>query len=423
MENNQLVKRKSILLQPTHKKVIYLFFNSKDQKHTQRIVQNVLSLSDEQIHILFNRLISGFSRRHRDYESILQAHFSRIADILPNLSQISEERKMVIGSYFTKEYSVESAALFNPSIVLHSDQDNLDEGNSRFVMSLRATGEGHISSIEFVSGVIDSSGEISIDPISKYASTPIIAKQKNSANETAEIMFDAKQPISERVIFPVSPDECNGIEDVRFVRFEDDDIQTYYGTYTAYDGKQIKSKLIETADFVHFKTHTLHGNAVQDKGMALFPKKINGKYAMISRQDGESILLMYSNDLHVWQKSQVILQPRQPWEFTKMGNCGSPIETEAGWLLLSHGVGAMRKYVIGIYLLDLNDPSKIIGQLDEPLLGPNEIEREGYVPNVVYSCGAMINNGELIIPYAMSDLASGIVVVNVDKLLNKLLRK
>jgi predicted GH43/DUF377 family glycosyl hydrolase len=420
MENNQLVKRKSILLQPNHKRVICRFFTSKDQKRTQRIVQNVLSLSDEQIHIIFNRLISGFSQRHRNYESILQAHFSRIADILPNLSQISEERKMVISSYFTKEYSVESAALFNPSIVLHPDQDNLNEGSSRFVMSLRATGEGHISSIEFVSGVIDSSGEISIDPISKYANTSIITKQKNSDNKTVEIMFDAKQPISERVIFPVSPDECNGIEDVRFVRFEDDDIQTYYGTYTAYDGKHIKSKLIETADFVHFKTHTLHGNAVQDKGMALFPKKINGKYAMISRQDEDNIRIMFSDELLRWERSSIIKEPEMDWEFIKIGNIGSPLETEHGWLLLTHGVGAMRKYVIGACLLDKTDPTKVIAQLREPLLSPNEDEREGYVPNVVYSCGCIINNGLLILPYAMSDSVTGFVTVSVPALIQRM---
>jgi predicted GH43/DUF377 family glycosyl hydrolase len=369
-------------------------------------------------------------------------------------------------------------------MVWHPDQSDLPEGSRRFILSLRATGEGHISSITFRSGVIDKENKINIDTPSRYVATSenitnsvyekklferklieldlindfannVLSsledifsitdlencitilmrpfRNKGGENELTakgilslavsnyEIQYNPDQRLSERIIFPHSPSEINGIEDARFVEFTDEDGQRiYYATYSAYDGKVVFPQLLETKDFLHFKMSTLNGPEVKNKGMALFPRKINGLYAMISRQDNENIFLMYSDLLHFWYTKQLILKPTYPWEFVQLGNCGSPIETEAGWLVLSHGVGAMREYSIGAFLLDKNDPSIVIGRLDEPLLTTNGKEREGYVPNVVYSCGSAIHGDELIIPYAMSDHASSIAKVSISELLQKL---
>jgi predicted GH43/DUF377 family glycosyl hydrolase len=369
-------------------------------------------------------------------------------------------------------------------MVWHPDQSDLPEGSSRFILSLRATGEGHISSITFRSGVIDKENKISVHTPTRYVTiseniiNPVYEKtlferklfeldllndlakkilssledfftitdledcikilmrpfrNKEGENELTtkgilslalsnyEIQYNSEQRLSERIIFPHSPSQINGIEDARFVQFtDDDDRRIYYATYTAYDGKVVLPQILETTDFLHFKISTLNGPEAKNKGVALFPRKINGLYAMISRQDNENIFLMYSEHLHFWYTKQLILKPTFPWEFVQLGNCGSPIETDAGWLVLSHGVGAMREYSIGAFLLDKEDPSIVIGRLEEPLLTPNENEREGYVPNVVYSCGSIIHGGELIIPYAMSDYASSIAKVNLNDLLTEL---
>jgi predicted GH43/DUF377 family glycosyl hydrolase len=238
------------------------------------------------------------------------------------------------------------------------------------------------------------------------------------AQSNYEVHFPPDSRLSERVLFPVTPSQSNGIEDARFVLFQDDDgSRTYYATYTAYDGKFVLPQFIETPDFLHFKFITLNGRAVQNKGMALFPRKINGRYAMLGRQDQENLYLMFSDDLHFWNTAQPLLQPAFPWEFIQLGNCGSPIETEAGWLVLSHGVGAMRKYCIGAFLLDRHDPAKVIGRLREPLIKPDENEREGYVPNVVYSCGSLVFERQLIVPYAMSDYATTFATLPLDEVL------
>jgi predicted GH43/DUF377 family glycosyl hydrolase len=394
---------------------------------------------------------------------------------------LSDVQRALIGAYFTKEYSIESAALFNPSLVPHPDQSLLKKGSLRFVMSLRATGEGHVSSIVFRSGVLDRQNTFLFDPISDFVETPDLqldavykrnpfqlklnemgtsneitahilnqlpedftynelvekigilrakplfseAHQKRTfnamcwlANSNYEVSFHADHRISERVIFPVSKNENKGIEDARFVQFFNDNGDVvYYATYTAYNGT-ILPQLIETKDFIKFNILTLNGKAVQNKGMALFPRKIGGRYAMLSRQDGENNHIMFSDNIHFWQESQIIQEPEYPWEFIQIGNCGSPLETNEGWIVLTHGVGPMRKYCIGAILLDLEKPTKVIARLDEPLLAPHEKEREGYVPNVVYSCGAIIHNNELVIPYAMSDINSGIATVMVRELIN-----
>ena len=476
--------RTKIVIKPDYKRVLYRPFTIISEERIIKIIGRILTLSEKEVKKELKQVMTEFEERHQRLRDFYFKRFEQVEKYLLLDQHLSNERKLLIGSYFTLEYSLESAALFNPSMVWHPDQSGLPEGSRRFILSLRATGEGHISSITFRSGVIDKENKINIHAPSHYVQTaenitnPVYEKIlferklieldllndfaknvlnsledsftitdledcikilvrpfKNKVKENEitakgilslalsnyEIQYNADQRLSERVIFPHSPSEINGIEDARFVEFTEDDGQRiYYATYTAYDGKVIFPQLLETKDFLHFKISTLNGPEVKNKGMALFPRKINGLYSMISRQDNENIYLMYSEHLHFWYTKQLLLKPTYPWEFVQIGNCGSPIETEAGWLVLSHGVGAMREYSIGAFLLDKDDPSKVIGRLVEPLLTPNENEREGYVPNVVYSCGGAIHGDELIIPYAMSDHASSIAKVNINEVLKKL---
>jgi predicted GH43/DUF377 family glycosyl hydrolase len=443
-----------------------------------------MNLSEEEAIRLLDCVIANFSNRHKNIKKIFNKNFDEVAGLLPDDTVLSVERRSLIGAYFTHEYSIQAAAFFNPSIVISPIQTHVKKDCLRFVMSFRSTGEGHISSIEFRSGIINEVNEITFDPVSKFVETPEVIKNrtyekhlfcrkleemdlKNEISENIfkdipgdfsftvlqraieqefarhsnphqlfydttekmlwlarsnyDLKFTKDKRISERVIFPVSENESRGIEDARFVRFINDDGEiTYYATFTAYNGFNILPQLLETKDFFNFKIRTLNGDAVQNKGMALFPRKIKGKYMMISRQDGENMFIMVSDNPHFWHNAKLLQKPRYSWEFVQIGNCGSPIETDEGWILLTHGVGPMRKYCIGAYLLDLEDPSKVIGHLTEPLLSPNEEEREGYVPNVLYTCGAIIHNEELIIPYSMSDTASGIAVVSVKELLSRL---
>jgi predicted GH43/DUF377 family glycosyl hydrolase len=475
------VKRIGPTLSPDRTRVLMRPFRPTTEDIARRIVARVMALPDEEVVRLLGRVLDEFQDRHEQVEQLFRNRFAQVAPHLDPDALPSPERQALIGSYFTHEYSPESAALFNPSIVPHPDQNGLPRGALRFILSLRATGEGHISSITFRSGIVSAQHRITLTPPVPFVtepervpnslySKPLFARKLEElgvqndfsrrvldripeaftmddlrgalaaerqhvdpADSTAdraergilllaesnyEVRFPPGRRVSQCVIFPSSPSQSNGIEDARFVRFlEDNGTVTYYATYTAYDGKIILPQLLETADFVHFKFSTLNGPAVQNKGMALFPRKIDSRYAMISRQDDENILLMFSDNLHFWHTPLVLLSPAQPWEFIKMGNCGSPIETEAGWLVLSHGVGAMRKYCLGAFLLDLNDPTRVLGRLREPLLAPNEAEREGYVPNVVYTCGALLHGRELIIPYAMSDYATSFATVSLDELL------
>ena len=447
----------------------------------RRVFARVMALSEEEVVRLLGQVLGEFADRHEQVAPFFRKSFSRVNIYLEPGASPSPERQMLIGAYFTHEYSPESAALFNPSIVPHPDQTGVPKGALRFILSLRATGEGHISSITFRTGQVSALHRISLVPPVPFVMEPervanaayvkalfahklqeagvqnefcrrvldqlhedftlkelhavLLASglTEDTSDATAtraargilllaesnyEVNFAPESRVSQRVLFPSAPSQSNGIEDARFVRFQNDDGSfTYYATYTAYDGKITLPQLLETPDFVHFKFSTLNGPAVQNKGMALFPRKIQGRYAMLSRQDDENILVMFSDNIHFWHTPQVLLAPAQPWEFIKLGNCGSPIETEAGWLVLSHGVGAMRKYCLGAFLLDLNDPTRVIGRLREPLLAPNEAEREGYVPNVVYTCGALLHGRELIIPYAMSDSATSFATVSLDELL------
>ncbi|HEX3729061.1 MAG TPA: glycoside hydrolase family 130 protein [Opitutaceae bacterium] len=476
------VKRIGPTLRPDHSRVLMRPFRPTTDDIARAVAGRVLGLPEVEVGRLLREVLAEFGNRHQAVQEFFQRRFRYIRDSLAaDWPELSVQRRALIGAYFTHEYSPESAALFNPSIVPHPDQSEVPEGALRFILSLRATGEGHISSITFRVGVISAQHRVSLQPPVAFAvepervpnavyETPLFARKLDEAGvrntfaravleqlgttftadqlhqtlereraSTAEspavadraargmlllaesnyeVRFDPAQPVSQRVIFPSSPSQSNGIEDARFVRFVDDDGQaTYYATYTAYDGKIILPQLLETADFVHFRFITLNGPAAQNKGMALFPRRIGGRYVMLSRQDDENILLMFSDNLHFWEAPQVLLTPAQPWEYIKIGNCGSPIETEAGWLVLSHGVGAMRKYCLGAFLLDLEDPTRVIGRLRQPLLSANEAEREGYVPNVIYTCGAILHRGEVIIPYAMSDSATSFASVPLDDLL------
>jgi predicted GH43/DUF377 family glycosyl hydrolase len=446
------------------------------------ILARVLLLDDAAVATTLESVLHEFHDRHEDIRAIFLDRYNKMAPLLPVDGAVSEPRKLLIGSYFTNEYSLESSALFNPSIVPAPDQSGLGPGELRFILSLRATGEGHISSITFRSGIAAPDGTVRLDPVTRFVHSPrpepaagydlslfrrklhemgiehdavkratselsdtfhmgeLVARVARlrredvpseviRAGEQALYLAEANYTVrfkdglrmAEKVLFPYSPLESNGIEDARFVRFRHDDgAVVYYATYTAYNGSTIFPQIVETRDFCAFRVSTLNGPAVTNKGLALFPRKINGLYAMLGRQDGENIHLMFSDHPYFWYESKVIIRPSQPWEFTQLGNCGSPIETEAGWLVLTHGVGPMRKYCIGAVLLDRDDPSRILGRLKDPLLGPAPDEREGYVPNVVYSCGSLVHHDTLILPYAVSDTATRFASVPLGDLLDAL---
>jgi len=407
---------------PDKKRVIARFLEINDPIHLTNVINRALGLDKEKMMQEINKTLKDFAGRHRNVEDIFMQNYLRIEKHVTAIdSSISKERKLFIGSLFTMEYSNESTSLFNPSVVIYPKQNNLQSGQTRVIFSFRATGEGHISSIVFRSAIIEKNNDVYIEPISRYVST---SKADILSHLDYEFTFPKDQYISERVIFPVSDEESHGIEDARFVRFANDDgSYIYYATYTAYNGSAIKPMLLETKDFHHFKMSLLSGTYAIDKGMALFPRKINGKFAMIGRVDSENLYLMYSTDIRSWNDTTKIILPQEPWEFTKIGNCGSPIETKAGWILITHGVGPMRKYCIGAVLLDKDDPSKVIARLKEPLISPKEEEREGYVPNVVYSCGSILLNDKLIIPYAAADSVSSIAVISLNELLDKLLNR
>jgi len=477
------LKRTSTVLRPDQTRVLLRPFDPGDSDRTCGIISRIKAIPEEQVGQLLNAVTAEFSQRHAAIQITFLRRYEQVCRQLLNVEEVSEQRKLLIGSYFLAEYSLESAALFNPSIVCHPDQTNVPSGALRFVLSLRATGEGHISSITFRTGLITADCRIEIDEPTGYLTEPhqspnpiyekplfmqkldelglnteftrrVMQRLNESftlgelrfsltseqfrwpeGNATAEqaaaqgvwllaksnheVRFQSGQAFSDRILFPATPSQRNGIEDARFVCFHNGDNRpcTYYATFTAYDGKVVMPELVETADFLDFRFLTLNGPASENKGMALFPRKIDGRYAMLSRQGNEDISIMFSENVHFWSERKLLLTPVYPWEMIQIGNCGSPVETEAGWLVLSHGVGPMRKYCIGAFLLDLHDPAKLIGRLREPLISPNADEREGYVPNVVYSCGAIIHNAQLIIPYGLADHATGFATVPVAEVL------
>ena len=392
--------------------------NPTDKTRANHIVDRVLALDPETAAGQLADVLENFLGRHRNLLQAFEARADEMEDALAVHAAFSQTQRQLVGAYFLNEYSFEASALFNPSIVAHPDQSGTPDGSLRFVLSLRAVGEGHVSSLTFRSGMISPDGIVSVDPTGRLASSPTILKQTGGAGgDDVKVTFRSGEDISERVIFPVTDSQSNGIEDARFVQFSDAGYCVYYATYTAYSGRAIRSELIETSDFVSFRLSSLQGSAARNKGMALFPRKIGGRYAMIARQDNENLHLIYSDDLYTWEGGQTILKPQFPWEFVQIGNCGSPIELDEGWLLLTHGVGPVRKYSIGAALLDKNDPSKVLARLSEPLLRPDPSEREGYVPNVVYTCGAMRHRDKIIFPYAVSDTFSNFATIEIAALM------
>ncbi|MHB1106835.1 MAG: glycoside hydrolase family 130 protein [Lutibacter sp.] len=518
------VTRKKNIFSPDPSRVIARFLQLNDERSTD-IIRQVLAMPEKEVNTAMSQLLRGYSRRHRNISRIFENHFNKLAPIFDkidvNKEDLSLAQKALIGSYFTMEYSIESAAFFNPSAMEHPDQSELRTNEKRVIFSFRATGEGHISSVVFRTGILDKNSNLSIEPVGKMLAEadkivqtvydkksfqvklnemqdhetiipPIIidnpVEMQGTENvipsvvidkkdkipdklkiispdfildqlgdsftyeeltkilETAikdpeitegqikiinqilwmatahyEIHFSIDSAISERVIFPISATEKKGIEDARFVKFTDDNGEiTYYATYTAYDGMTILPKLISTTDFYNFKILPINGEIARNKGMALFPRKINGKYAMLCRMDGVNNYIAYSDKINIWNDAKMIQKPKYPWELVQIGNAGSPIETKDGWLVITHAVGSMREYTLGASLYELDNPEIEIGRLTEPLMVPNELEREGYVPNVIYSCGSIIHNDELIIPYAMSDYSSTYATVDLKELLNAL---
>jgi predicted GH43/DUF377 family glycosyl hydrolase len=395
--------------------------NSVDKTRANHIVDRVLGLDLDTATSQLADVLENFEGRHRNLLSTFEARADEMEAALASHVVFTPLERRLIGAYFLHEYSFEASALFNPSIVAHPDQTGVAEGCCRFILSLRAVGEGHISSLTFRSGVIAADGSVTVDPSARLASIPKTCTRTSGPDgEVVDVTFPPNEDISERVIFPITEAQSNGIEDARFVEFNEDGKKIFYATYTAYSGRAIRSELLETSDFLSFRMSPLRGSATRNKGMALFPQKIDGQYAMIGRQDNENLYLIYSRDLHVWEGGVPILKPRFPWEFVQIGNCGSPIEIDEGWLLLTHGVGPVRRYSIGAVLLDKKDPSKVLARSCEPLVRPAPSEREGYVPNVVYTCGLMRHRDQIILPYAVSDTFSYFATVKIAELLQSM---
>ena len=492
MDPLMVTRRDSVRLVPDARRVIAKPFLPGEEiypdgsSRLQVVLERIMAMSEEAVTETLNAARKDFVGRHRSLDAVLERHAGIVAARLDQVelvgAALSLDRLHLIGAYFTHEYSIEAAALGNPSIVPAPDQSGVEPGAVRFIMSLRAIGEGHRSSIEFRTGIVGADASVELDPVSDYAVTgdrtphvydkgfftekladmetlneveervlvrlgdeftmaeleAAIAAlddddiERSISGETTRVLhwlassnyrtsFPASIDISERVLFPSGPTESHGMEDARFVRFVDDDgAIRYYATYTAFDGHQILPQLIETTDFTHFSVGTLSGRAAHNKGMAIFPRLINGNYVALGRHDNMNNFIMTSTDVRVWRESTVIQEPERPWELTQLGNCGSPLETEAGWIVITHGVGPFRRYTLGALLLDLDDPSRVIGHLKEPLLSPDDDERDGYVPNVVYSCGSMIHAGHLVLPYGYADVGASVATIPVDELLSRL---
>jgi predicted GH43/DUF377 family glycosyl hydrolase len=479
------VERVAEQLDPDPTRVIPRFFGPGGEKRLRGIIERIRALNRSEVSELVSGLRRSFQKKHPDLAMIAKSNYDAVKYLIADEDSVDKKRRLLIGAYFTMEYAIESAALFNPSMVPAIVQDEADVGSTRFVMSLRATGEGHISSAVFRRGVIDRDNRIRIQPVSQYSHRlqvvenrdfekptyqkrlieigaigkftnevlDYLGKTFNSVelklaidavwesheyallySETVDKMiaisranYDLHMPDlddpSEFVIFPNSDAESHGIEDMRLVRFRSDDGGIcYYGVYTAYDGANTMPQMLETTGFDTAKIRTLGGRYALNKGMALFPRKVEGRYLMLGRLDNENLFLLRSDDILFWNEAELILRPKFAWEIIQIGNCGSPIETESGWLVLTHGVGPMRQYSIGAALLDRDDPSRVIGRLPEPLLVPIEEESVGYVPNVVYSCGGMIHNDKLVIPYAISDRSTTFALVSLPELLAELTR-
>lgn len=403
------------------RKVILLYLEPVEgSKRLKRFADFCQGLSEEEADQVLAKTAALFAHRHRRYEEVMLENADKGMASLGHLP-LTRKQKLVFGSYLTKEYSVEAAALFNPSIVPHPDQSGLESGATRFVLTMRSVGEGHISSIGFMEGIIDANDNIHFTEQGPWRTCGVKSIPAAGDDDHYDIDFDESIPLSERVIFPHAKSESMGMEDLRMVRVEYDGEINYLGTYTAYDGRNIQSKMLQTKDFKHFEIRNINGSQVDNKGMAYFPRKINDKYVMLSRQGGESLCLMYSDDYMTWNERIPLQEPERDFELVQVGNCGSPIETPEGWLMITHHVGPMRRYSLGVTLLDLEHPEKVIAVLDEPLMEPLESEREGYVPNVLYTCGWMQHGDRILIPYAMSDVACGFASMKTADIVQRLM--
>ena len=395
----------------------------RGESRAMAVIDRILGQSEPDVERALARTMDRFSDGYRDLAQTLEHHFGLVAHLLGAEIEVGSARRRLIGAYFSQEYALEAAALFNPSIVAHPDQTGCEPAEARFIMSLRAVGEGHLSSIEFRTGTIAGDGEIRFDPAGRFLDTgrvrPVTYDRILSSNYVVE--FDDGIDLSERVLWPVAPAESRGMEDARFVRFTDGADPMYYATYTAFDGSQVAPQLLATSDFRTFTISPLSGPSARNKGMALFPRRIAGRYAALSRWDAESNAIGYSTDRHHWAEATTVQAPTRTWDLIQLGNCGSPIETPEGWLVFTHGVGPMREYAIGAMLLDLHEPEHVIGALTEPLLLAEGSERDGYVPNVVYSCGSMQHGEQIVLPYGCSDSSVRIATVDLSLLLERLL--
>ncbi len=481
LKRDSPVKRLPIKIESDDRRVIVRPFILGPDR-VQSLFARVKELSEADVDQTLAQVRSLYESRHDDLLATFTEHYDAGAALIGWNEQWDLSRRLLAGAYLTMEYAIDSAALFNPSIVALPNQVGVAADALRVVLSLRATGEGHVSSIVFHTGTLTADGDVKLDPparqltrarislprvfpkdpfrarltemhcpddvaelVLKKLPDPFdlpslhavcldlkstladqlptiraIASIERVASTNYRIQLDVNDQLNELVIFPLGPEEARGIEDLRLVRFVDDGQVTYYGTYTAYDGFRITPMMLSTTDFRTFEVFSIGGPSAMNKGLALFPRKINGDYVMCSRIDGENLFIVRSKSLYYWPESDKLTVPKVPWELFQLGNCGSPIETPDGWLLLTHGVGPMRSYSIGAMLLDLNDPLKVIGHLREPLIVPDENEREGYVPNVVYTCGMIEHNGNLIIPYAQADKSTGVTVFALADLLAKL---
>ena len=390
------------------------------RSRAQRIVDRILALDEADLQTEIGAISLSLDERHRDVEAVLRRRFEDLEGLTVDRGKVTPDQALLIGAYFSEEFSFESAALFNPSAVRHPDQSGVADGETRFVLSLRGIGEGHVSSLTFRTGVWEASGAVRIDTPSKVAVGPVVERVQGADGEiTVHLKCGGARDLSETVIFPFMPSQGRGIEDVRLVEFtHDDGKREVFGTYTAFNGTDVRQAILRTEDFVSFTARGIKGPLHESKGMALFPRRVAGKLMALARYDNENIQLVSSDDLYSWELGEKILGPKWPWEFVQMGNCGSPIEIDAGWLVLTHGVGMVRNYCIGACLLDKDDPSKVLGRLRQPLIAPEDKSRDGYVPNVVYSCGGFVRDRTLLLPYGEADNFSAFATVEIDALLS-----
>ena len=424
-EGTDIMTHSPVILRPDPSRTVIRPFDLSDPKgyddqaenRPTRIADRVKSLDQPTLEDELARVMGHLRERHQDADATVLRRFDEMKDAV-GCAHVDPDRALLIGAYFSEEYAFEAAALFNPSIVRHTDQAGVPAGGVRFVMALRGIGEGHLSSVTFRVGTWDPANGYRIDAPSPVAVAPQIEGGDDFGDGVVRINCEASRDISESILFPVTESQARGIEDLRLVQFvEDDGTVRHLGTYTAFSGAEVRSELVEAEDFRSLTLRRITGSAATSKGMALFPRKIDGRYAMLGRQDNENLRLLFSDELTQWNDGEIILRPEHFWEFIQIGNCGSPIEIDEGWLVLTHGVGAVRNYCIGAALLDRDDPSKVLGRMALPLVHPSPKERDGYVPNVVYSCGGLVHDRTLLLPYGVADSFTAFAHVALDDLL------